>query len=64
MSTKPSVYIGGNSAFPAWDPPDEDEDACQEVADCDDCDGSGEVWLRDGARSCPECRGSGKRHDL
>ena len=60
MSTKPSVNLGGNSAFPVWEP---DEDS-QEVADCDECDGSGEIWLRDGARSCPECRGSGKNHDL
>ena len=52
---QPTYLRGGNTAFPVWDKDDDDE-----TADCDACEGSGEVWVRDGLDACRECRGTGK----
>ena len=52
---RPTVLRGGNSAYPNWDKVDDDD-----VADCDTCEGWGEVWLRDGLDTCRACRGTGK----
>ena len=55
---KPTTLRGDNSAFPVWDKVEDDE-----VEDCDECDGVGEVWVRDGMDSCRQCRGTGKMAD-
>lgn len=58
IDRKPTCQRGGNPAFPTWDRvPDSERDP--EDQDCSECDGNGEVFVRDGYVTCRECRGTG-----